>query len=141
MNRYPILLIAWLGVPIGAKAATQAESLREKLTSALKAYCVPSDEQTCTDQYGRATYDSSKTSGNKCRCPCEDQYYDETLRRCVVCDDGSRDKYATECQTVSCPVGYKAVKVALSIDKMWRCDSGIGPVSWPVGQKLVKIGG
>jgi hypothetical protein len=115
--------------------------LRDKLVKALGDYCIPADEQTCTDQYAMAAYDSAKASGNKCRCPCDDMYYDEAQRKCVVCDDGSPDKYAKACNVLSCPRGHKAVKVALSVDKIWRCDGGIGPVSCPVGQKLVKIGG
>jgi hypothetical protein len=101
--KYQILLIAWL-LPLSARAAT-LDDLRAKLAYALGAYCVPKDVETCVDAEIRATYDPALATGNKCRCPCDDQYYDEDLRKCIDCQYGSSGRYATECKIPSCPAG------------------------------------
>jgi hypothetical protein len=103
--RYPILLIAWL-LPFGA---ARAQTLLDKLKSALSDYCVPRDEETCANQEAMATYDTAK---KKCRCPCEDQAYDTTLRKCVDCEDGSGSQYSTACNVVACAEGYMAAEIS-----------------------------
>jgi hypothetical protein len=40
-----IIIIAWLAIPTGVRA----ETLRDKLAEALKTYCVPPSEQSCSE--------------------------------------------------------------------------------------------
>jgi hypothetical protein len=93
-------------MPMGARA----EGLLDKLKSALDKYCVPngnviSAEEVCSE-YSLAKFDTVK---GRCRCPCEDQWYDKESRSCKDCDTGSLDLWSTECKASACGDGYYAV--------------------------------
>jgi hypothetical protein len=89
MKKYPILLLAWL-LPFGARA--QTNTLRAKLTEALKTYCVPPDEQTC------GSYQARYQNGS-CYCGNPDYtYYDAAARRCrIKCPAGQIPQQADVC--------------------------------------------
>ena len=91
MKRYPILIIAWLGLPLPARA----ETLSDKLTAALKAYCVPRRAEMCSSTM-RPRYQNGT-------CYCGDptyMYYDATAETCrVKCPAGQMpEKTSGGCQ-------------------------------------------
>ena len=133
MRRYPILLIAWLMAPIGARAATPAESLREKLQEALSNYCMPKDAEYCTGEE-RATY-----KNGRCECKCLGMIYDTTGRKCVdgrtSCDSGY---YLSSNNASSCPAGYMLVSDGMCSAGYYMASNTAS--SCPVGYRLEEGG-
>jgi hypothetical protein len=101
MKKYPILLVAWL-MPFAARAGTVADALRDKLSEALKTYCVPKDEQTCVNM-------AARYRNNRCDCgnPAYMKYNRE-LRKCeVICPAGQMPEKTSG----GCQAGYGGIVV------------------------------
>jgi hypothetical protein len=97
MNRYPILLVAWL-MPFDAMAE---DGLRDKLTEALKAYCVPPSEEVCAAM-------AARHRGGFCDCG-DSTYmkYNREDRKCeVICPAGQIPEKASGCEA-----GYGGIVV------------------------------
>ena len=138
------LLYLCLVAGLVCHARTAGAGLYETLTQKLAEYCVPKDAGIC-EETGDIKHKASYENG-KCRCPCEDQYYDAALRKCVDCDLGTPDRFATSCGPTSCSAGYKLVAGSSTnscspgyklVTQERTCATGIGPSSCPAGYKYI----
>jgi hypothetical protein len=90
MNKYPILLVAWL-LPF---SAVKADTVRDNFTKALKDHCVPPSVEVC-EELMVARYQNSA-------CYCGDptyMKYKRELRKCeVICPAGQIPEKASGCE-------------------------------------------
>jgi hypothetical protein len=94
-GRYPVFRIGILitaFLPLATSSEAHAQTLRSKLTEALKTYCVPPSGEVCADMAAR--YQSSS-----CYCGDPDyMYYDREARSCRVrCPAGQIARKASVC--------------------------------------------
>lgn len=81
-----------------------ASTLYDKLTQALRDFCIPKDSEVC-GTYATAKYQSNAAGVNKCECQ-PNWRYSTVDRACQVCTHGTRnDKFATGCTQLACPTG------------------------------------
>ena len=139
-NRKSSRRLLYLSIFLLGCGVCHAQTLRQKLQTALGQYCIPKEEGGCESIY-RANYNSSGPASNKCECSCKDSYYDTAARKCVSCaDTGSDGSFATSCKSApSCPSGtYRkdvssgcpANTYALSVSD-WSCEHGLGEPACP----------